>query len=234
MPFHLDPPLGFQGLRPDLPVAIYRRHLPHWRQRGATYFTTFRLADSLPAAAVAELRGIREEWEKTHPQSESDENQARLAIELGKIAEHWLDQGCGACLFRKPENRLILENALLFFDESCDEMATTARYEMGAFVIMPNHVHCLIRPLDCEDFPLERIEGSWKRHVSRKINSANDTSGSIWFQESYDRIVRDSEHLYRCLHYIGRNPDKAGLREGEFSRWVKPEWADGGWGFRAR
>ena len=40
-------PPGFQGLRTDIPVTVYYRHLPHWRQDGATYFVTFRLADSL-------------------------------------------------------------------------------------------------------------------------------------------------------------------------------------------
>ena len=42
------PPPGFRGLNPEQPVQIYYRHLPHWRQAGATYFVTFRLADALP------------------------------------------------------------------------------------------------------------------------------------------------------------------------------------------
>jgi hypothetical protein len=40
-------PPGFQGLHPDIPVTFYYRHLPHWRQDGATYFVTFRLAEHL-------------------------------------------------------------------------------------------------------------------------------------------------------------------------------------------
>jgi len=50
------PPPGFRGLDPEKPLHFYRRHLPHWRQDGATYFVTFLLADALPEARVAELR----------------------------------------------------------------------------------------------------------------------------------------------------------------------------------
>jgi hypothetical protein len=49
-PFNLPDPPGFRGLDPNLPIRFYQRHLPHWRQVGATYFVTFRLADSIPQA----------------------------------------------------------------------------------------------------------------------------------------------------------------------------------------
>jgi hypothetical protein len=61
------PPPGFQGLHPDKPVRIYVRHLPHWRQDGATYFVTYRLHDSLPQAKLQELADYRREWERQHP-----------------------------------------------------------------------------------------------------------------------------------------------------------------------
>ena len=43
---------------------MYQRHLPHWRQDGATYFVTFRLADSLPQSKLDELKALKAEWEK--------------------------------------------------------------------------------------------------------------------------------------------------------------------------
>ena len=46
------PPPGFQGLRADIPIVIYRRNLPHWRQVGASYFVTFRLMGRDYDAAV--------------------------------------------------------------------------------------------------------------------------------------------------------------------------------------
>jgi hypothetical protein len=62
--WNLPPPPGFQGLHPDKPVTVYQRHLPHWRQDGATYFVTFRLADSLPQSKLEELAGLKAAWER--------------------------------------------------------------------------------------------------------------------------------------------------------------------------
>ncbi|HSG71752.1 MAG TPA: hypothetical protein VLA12_15120, partial [Planctomycetaceae bacterium] len=92
--FNLPAPPGFRGMHPDLPVRIYRRHLPHWRQEGATYFLTFRLADSIPQT----------------------------------------------------------------------------------------HKHM-------------------KGYVARQANQILGRSGRLWAQESYDRIIRDAEHLYRVVQY---------------------------------
>ena len=64
--FNLPAPPGFQGLRDDLPITVYEQLLPHWRQEGATYFVTFRLADSLPETKLRELRAFKAEWERRH------------------------------------------------------------------------------------------------------------------------------------------------------------------------
>jgi hypothetical protein len=45
---NVDQRVPFHGFDPQGEVNIARRRLPHWRQSGATYFITFRLADSLP------------------------------------------------------------------------------------------------------------------------------------------------------------------------------------------
>jgi len=41
-------PLPFVPFDVNAPIAKAGRHVPHWRQEGATYFITFRLADSIP------------------------------------------------------------------------------------------------------------------------------------------------------------------------------------------
>ena len=57
---------------------------------------------------------------------------------------------------------------------------------------------------------------SWKGYTARQINKTLGRSGTVWMQESFDRIVRDWESLVRCRDYIGRNPEKARLSAGEF------------------
>jgi len=105
----------------------------------------------------------------------------------------------------------------------------SVRHETGAFVVMPNHVHVIWRPF--EEFSLEQVLHSIKRESSRKINQRAGNSGKLWQEESHDRIVRDAEHLWKCLQYIGRNPSKAGLGEGEDMRWVSLTWKEHGWDF---
>lgn len=106
------------------------------------------------------------------------------------------------------------------------------RYELGAYVVMPNHLHAVLRPLDPETHSLESILGSWKRFISRRINySTAKSSGNLWQQESFDRIIRDEEHLWRTIQYIGRNPELAGLPRIVCPRWIRPEWEALGWRF---
>jgi carbamoyl-phosphate synthase large subunit len=79
---------------------------------------------------------------------------------------------------------------------------------------MPNHVHALVQPTG--GFALPDIMHSWKGHTARAINKALGRSGTLWMEESFDRIVRDWDSIIRYRDYIARNPERASLREGEF------------------
>jgi REP element-mobilizing transposase RayT len=204
--------------------------MPHWRQEAATYFVTFRLADSLPAEALAKLEALKREWvddvatrESTGGWTEAERKNTWEEISRNAIAtiEHWLDQGIGDCLLREERTRKILKDSLLHGDGE--------EAELAAAVIMPNHVLLIIRPL--EGNPLEIYLQRRKRHSAREINRVLGRRGQVWQEESFDRIVRDTEHLWRCLQYIGRNPRKARLHDRDCSRWVREEWVKAGWGF---
>src|SRR6266571_20049 len=101
--WNLPRPPGFQGLHPDNPVTVYQRHLPHWRQDGATYFVTFRLHDSLPQSKLDELQALRAEWERNHPSPQSRVALEQLDRETFERVERWLDQGMGGCVLKQPE-----------------------------------------------------------------------------------------------------------------------------------
>jgi putative transposase len=221
--WNLAAPPSFQGLREDKDLKIYIRHLPHWRQEGATYFVTFRFGDSLPQSKLRELSEWRKEWEKQHSGCRSAEVWDELSRETIRRIEAWLDQGMGSCLLKHPEVSATVAKAVRHFDGR--------RYQLGAYVVMPNHVHTLVRPLGNEEELLEWIIGSWKRFSARRINQQLGRNGSLWQEESFDRIVRDEEHLYRCLQYIGSNAKRAGLPPQASTRWVHPEWVELGWDF---
>jgi hypothetical protein len=57
---------------------------------------------------------------------------------------------------------------------------------------------------------------SWESFTSRKINSLVSGKGALWQRDYFDRVVRDQKHLANCVRYIRRNPERAGVRGGEF------------------
>jgi REP element-mobilizing transposase RayT len=217
--WNLPPPPGFQGLREDLPLDVYVRRLPHWRQVGATYFVTFRLADSLPQSKLDELAQVRRDWERDHPPPRDKLMVEALSRLQAEHVERWLDLGMGSCILKEPPLTAHLTEAMHHFDGQ--------RYELGAYVVMPNHCHAVVRPFDGYD--LETILGGWKQFSGKRINELRGTRGELWQDECYDRIVRDEEHLYRCLQYIGRNPTKVGPTAGMVPLWVRPQWVELGW-----
>lgn len=89
--WNLPPPPGFQGLHPDKALRVYERHLPHWRQEGATYFVTAHLGDSLPEAQLRELQALREAWLRHHPEPRSSElSENSLARSWNASSDGWI------------------------------------------------------------------------------------------------------------------------------------------------
>jgi putative transposase len=222
--WNLESPPGFQGLREDLPLKTYFGHLPHWRQTRATYFVTFRLADSIPTSRLKELDQLKSEWHAKHPRSGDRQQLEQLARMVFERIERWLDQGMGSCTLANEVYAKWVADSLCHFHEQ--------RYELGACVVMPNHVHCIVQPHDELGFELEYVTGRWKAFTARQIHEAMGKTGVFWQHESYDRIIRDEEHLWRCIQYIGRNPAKAGLSEEACRLWINPEWQKLGWKFQ--
>ena len=65
------------------------------------------------------------------------------------------------------------------------------KYLRGAYVIMPNHVHAIVRPFDEEHGDLEDVLQAWKGVSARRINQAIDAGGTLWQQETFDTLIRD-------------------------------------------
>jgi putative transposase len=219
--FNLPSPPGFRGLDEHLPISMYQRNLPHWRQDGSTYFVTFRLEDALPQTVIKQLKELRRIWELNNPEPRCQQTWETLAREIVVHTERSLDQGFGACHFRNAEFANVLAKSLVRFHGE--------RYATNAYVIMPNHCHMVMQPF--AGFELETILQGIKGFVAREINRALAQSKTVWQEESYDRIIRDLEHHYRVIQYIGRNPELAGIPRSGWIRWMDPEWRRAGWMF---
>ena len=81
-------------------------------------------------------------------------------------------------------------------------------YQLYAYVVMPNHVHILLRPC----VPLERITRVLKGFTARQANKILGRIGQrLWQEESYDHWVRNEEEFSRIEAYVEHNPVSAGL-----------------------
>jgi REP element-mobilizing transposase RayT len=133
----------------------------------------------------------------------------------------WMDEGFGDCVFSSRQISDVLANSLLYFQD--------VRYVVYCYVVMPNHCHVVVKPLPT--FELETILDSWKGFVGHEVNRLLGHSGTLWQDESYDRIVRDEEHLFHIVQYIGRNLEKARIEHELWRRWIHPDWERVGWRF---
>ena len=181
---------GFQPFDLREKFEATQRNLPHWHQPGATYFVTFRLADSLPVAVLERL----EELQRVNAQ------------EGFEWVERYLDAGSGDCILSNQAHAKTVETALLHFDG--------VRYDLGVYAFMPNHVHVLVQPL--EPATLSSVMQSWKSYTAHQINKRDCRTGILWQTESFDRIVRDDVELRKFDAYIMANPGAAGLRPATF------------------
>ena len=131
------------------PRRYSRGYLPHIDGTELVQFVTFRLCDSIPASVV-------ENWQR---ELETEDERVRERL-LRERSERYLDMGYGKCWLRKPEAAKILQDTLLFHADK--------KYELYAWVIMPNHGHVLCKPIN--GFSLPEIQHSIKSYSANKIN----------------------------------------------------------------
>ncbi len=176
-------------------------HLPHWEQGSVWYFVTFRLADALPREVVEEMQQQRERWKQTHDLNHlSREELAEYYRLFSERYQNLLNAGSGSCVLREPAIARIVYDALRFFDHQ--------RYDLDEVVVMPNHVHLLVKPL--AGHGLTDILHSWKSYTANRINERLGRVGQLWQHESYDHIVRNEAAMNAIRRYIRENPSKAG------------------------
>lgn len=86
--------------------------------------------------------------------------------------------------------------------------AELGRYDLHAYVVMPNHVHVLLTP----HVPLSKISSVIKGVSARDINASLGRSGKpLWQDESFDHWIRNPGEFERIRRYIEWNPVSAGL-----------------------
>jgi REP element-mobilizing transposase RayT len=82
------------------------------------------------------------------------------------------------------------------------------QYELGSYVLMPNHVHVLVLPKVSPPRLFQSLKGVTAREANRILGR---TGECFWQAESYDHWVRNDAELRRIRKYIENNPVRAGL-----------------------
>jgi putative transposase len=159
-----------------------RGYLPHCDERGLIQHIVFGLFDSIPHEAPPSL-------------SRPDDR--------AEWADRALDAGHGCRLLARPANAEIVQRSLLHDDG--------VRYALGAWCIMPTHVHVLAELRF--DATLADIVQTWKSATSHAINKREGRTGRLWRREYFDRFMRSDEQFANTVTYIENNPVAAGLCE---------------------
>jgi REP element-mobilizing transposase RayT len=132
-------------------------------------------------------------------------------------------------LFDTPEAKVAVESAWYSL------LDIFANIELDEFVVMPNHIHCVVSilgegsyrlhpgtwknqdvrrgrqlptPTDIIQFEtLSNIIGAFKTTAATRINKLRGQIGTpVWQKSFYDRIVRNERELERIQKYIFYNP----------------------------
>ena len=191
-------------------MLVRHRRLPHWELGAASYFVTFRLADSLPEPV---LEGYEFERRDILPTARhqgrklTGEEVRRLDELFSERIERYLDSGVGACRLARPDIAELVANALRYFDGQ--------RYCLHAWCLMPNHVHTVFTILPAGS--LDGILHSWKSFTAKQANKLLGAPGTFWQREYYDRLIRDADEYRNFVNYTLENPARAGLKNW---KWV--------------
>lgn len=145
--------------------------------------------------------------------------------------------------------REILINNIELLRESFKRAMMTYKFDLFACVILPEHMHLLIKPENINDYP--KIIFAMKYHFSRNVDSGglgNPPYGlseskqrkkekGIWQRRFIEHTIRDEKDLYNHLHYIHYNPVKHGFAKNvkdweysSFQKFVEMKWYEADWG----
>ncbi len=115
------------------------------------------------------------------------------------LMERYLDNHLGNLDLAKDEVAKIVQQSLFCLDNK--------KFLLIRWVIMPNHVHLLICPID--GYPISKSIKELKSFTANMINKYLNRKGDFWARDYFDTFIRDEEHFNNCIRYIDNNPVKA-------------------------
>lgn len=170
-----------------------RRNLPHWLVADHSYVVTLRLKGTLPKQVIENLRLQRDPSDKAHA--------AEQARKQFPSIEQILDAVLGDQWLTQPDVASIVWNSLNWL--------RGRGWLIYAGVLMPNHMHLLMRNKEGRTKDLLDDIARFKNYTAREANKALKRTGSFWARENFDQWIRNREKFAGSRSGGGR-PDNAG------------------------
>jgi putative transposase len=105
----------------------------------------------------------------------------------------------------KQEGRFLIEREAEIVVNTVLDSSARKEITLYAYVIMPNYIHILIKPIMCGiSKTMQLIKGRSSRQVTR---------GNFWQKEFFDFGILTEEKFREKFNYIHFNPVKWGLVE---------------------
>jgi putative transposase len=103
----------------------------------------------------------------------------------------------------------VVENYVRLFLQTLYRYLREHRFEIHAFVVMPEHVHLLLTP--AYDVTLEHAIQFVKGGYSHALGSIIGRRREIWQRGFTDHRIRDDRDFVHHQNYIHQNPVKRGI-----------------------
>jgi len=89
------------------------------------------------------------------------------------------------------------------------ELAPALGVSVHAYVLMPNHVHLLLTPVETDG--VSRLMQALGRRYVREFNLRHGRTGTLWEGRFRASVIESDRYLFACSRYIEMNPVRAGL-----------------------
>jgi len=182
-----------------------------------------RFAAVMGSIGVPPVGNTIEDWPQHHRAVKQE-----VTTELGKrrrILPHWEAGGSTYFLTFRMREGILSEAERTLVLQAC-RFWDSQRMILHAAVVMPDHVHLLVTPL-------EKAEGAWwsiadlmhsiKGYSAKEINRLRGGEGIVWQREYFDRIIRSERDFEEKWNYIVTNPLRRGLADDYPWLWVESE-----------
>ena len=164
---------------------FWRRRLPHWVPEDSIAFVTWRLAGTHPQLPPEVIH--------------RDPHPGRFFVAQDRRQDRALQ---GPRWLQDPPIATMVAEAL--------EHGETVRraYSLFGWVIMPNHIHLVLRPQGKLSASLRWLKTATAIRANRVLAK---TGEAFWQREYFDRWIRSEKELASVMAYVEANPVTAGL-----------------------